>query len=186
VPTSETTKPIADPTRPVAVSRYILFFSLAIFGCLVDLWSKAAVFSALGMPGTGQRYWLIAPFFGFETSLNEGALFGIGQGYTSVFAFFSVVAAVGIYFWLFIKRAANDLLLTIALGMITGGIFGNLYDRLGLWGQAAVRDFILIQYSPQYVWPNFNIADSLLVCGAGLMLWHAIFMADKPAQNTPE
>lgn len=174
MPASETKK-AADSHGAVPVSRYVLFFTLAIVGCGIDLWSKSAVFAWLGMPGQNRFYWFVEPYVGFQTSLNEGALFGLGQGYTSVFAVFSVVAALGILYWLFIAKAAHDAILTTALGLITGGIFGNLYDRLGIWGQPAVRDFILFRYNDQYVWPNFNIADALLVCGAILMLWHSVF-----------
>jgi signal peptidase II len=68
---------------------------------------------------------------------------------------------------------------------VAGGVLGNLYDRLGLpgldWGILradrkgepvyAVRDFVLVarHWPPRNrwdVWPNFNVADSLLVCGA--------------------
>ncbi len=174
-----------DSVSTVRVSRYVWFFALAIVGCGVDLWSKYAVFAWLGMPGQNRYFWFIEPYVGFQTSLNEGALFGLGQGYTPVFAVFSVIAALGILYWLFIAKAASDLTLTIALGLITGGIFGNLYDRLGIWGQPAVRDFILFRYNDQYVWPNFNIADALLVCGAGLMLWHSIFMAQPTTAKEP-
>lgn len=170
------------PSAAVPWQRYVLFFSLAAIGCGVDLWSKAAIFDWLGMPGQNRVYWFVEPFIGFQTSLNQGALFGLGQGYTPVFAVFSIVAAAGILYWLFAMKAAHDLFLTVALGLITGGIFGNLYDRLGIWGQAAVRDFILFQYNG-YVWPNFNIADALLVCGAGLMLWHSFF--NMPSQESP-
>jgi signal peptidase II len=73
------------------------------------------------------------------------------------------------------------LLLTIALGCVMGGIGGNLYDRLGFWQEPGVagafrnevRDWILFRYQ-NYTWPNFNIADSLLVCGACLLLWHGL------------
>ena len=179
VPASETKKPADNvtatmPSAAVPWQRYVLFFSLATIGCGADLWSKAAIFEWLGMPGQNRVYWFVEPYIGFQTSLNQGALFGLGQGYTPVFAVFSIVAAAGILYWLFAMKAAHDLFLTVALGLITGGIFGNLYDRLGIWGQAAVRDFILFQYNG-YVWPNFNIADALLVCGAGLMLWHSFF-----------
>ncbi|WP_207397845.1 signal peptidase II [Bremerella alba] len=172
-----------DSQGAVPVSRYVLFLTLAIAGCVIDLWSKSAVFAWLGMPGQNRFYWLIEPYIGFQTSLNEGALFGLGQGYTSVFAMFSVVAALGILFWLFVAKAAHDVILTTALGLITGGIFGNLYDRLGIWGQPAVRDFILFRYNEQYVWPNFNIADALLVCGAILMLWHSVFVANASVSD---
>jgi signal peptidase II len=88
-----------------------------------------------------------------------------------------VVAAIGILVWLFWLGAAHDWLLTVALGSVMGGIGGNLFDRLGLWqnpenpGQwrTEVRDWILFRYE-QYTWPNFNIADSLLVCGAILLV----------------
>ena len=93
--------------------------------------------------------------------------------------------------WLFAARAARDLLLTIALGCVTAGILGNLYDRLGLAGLSEggqpickVRDWILMLIFG-YHWPNYNIADSLLVCGAGLVIWRA-FVADsvgEPAQT---
>ena len=105
----------------------------------------------------------------------------MGPGFGTGFAFLSVVAAVGIVVWLFWFQAARDWLLTIALGCVMGGIGGNLYDRLGLWQEPGVpgafhnevRDWILFRYH-SYTWPNFNIADSLLVCGACLLLWHGL------------
>jgi len=180
-------------------SRYVLFFVLAITGCIADLLTKHSIFAWLGMPGESSPAWVIPGYFGWETSLNEGALFGMGQGMVPVFAALSVLAFLGILYWLFFAGAAQDLLLTIALGCITAGIMGNLYDRLGVhhlvWsyhpdpakiGQRvyAVRDWILIQLSDQWKWPNFNIADALLVCGAGLLIWHSLFAADgHPADD---
>jgi len=186
VQVSETTNQEVDQATQVPWNRYLLFGGLTIAGCGVDLWSKWAIFAWLGMPGQSGHYWLIEPYFGFQTSLNEGALFGLGQGYTYWFAIFSIIAAVGIAYWLFVKKAALDSVLTFALGLITGGIFGNLYDRLGIWGEPAVRDFILVQYSADYVWPNFNIADTLLVCGAAIMLWHAFFLDENLPSSSVE
>jgi signal peptidase II len=133
------------------------------------------------MPGEKPVWWIWEPYFGIETALNPGALFGMGAGFGLGFALLSIVAAVGILVWLFWFQAAHDLLLTIALGCVSGGIGGNLYDRLGLWQEPGVpgafrnevRDWILFRYH-EYTWPNFNIADSLLVCGAGLLLWHGL------------
>jgi signal peptidase II len=77
----------------------------------------------------------------------------------------------------------SDRWLLLALALITGGIIGNLYDRLGLpglqWhaplerrGEAvlAVRDWIHFKLDGVIDWPIFNLADSWLVIGAGLML----------------
>ncbi|HVX14725.1 MAG TPA: signal peptidase II [Pirellulales bacterium] len=165
--------------KAVPASRYAVFFLIAAAGCAIDLATKDWIFDKLGPPG-GPTQWLWRPFFGLQTSLNQGALFGMGQGKVAFFAALSGLAALGILYWLFVARAAHDWLLTIALGGIMAGILGNLYDRLGMWtmpgnpGQRvfAVRDWILVKYQ-EWIWPNFNLADSLLVCGAGLLMWHA-------------
>lgn len=173
----------SSPTRGLPRSRLVLFFSIAIGGCTADLLTKQWTFNWLGPPdGQDNTWWLIEPYVGIQTAVNQGALFGMGQGMSAWFALLSVVAAVGIFVWLFCKGGARDLLLTIALSSVTGGIFGNLYDRLGLWHssdapaqyQHGVRDWMLLQYK-DYTWPNFNIADSLLVCGAVLLVVHAFF-----------
>jgi len=166
-------------------SRYVLFCLLASVGCAADLVSKHAVFRWLELDW-GQVYWLWTGHAGIEKSLNEGALFGMGQGLVWLFAAISMAAAAAIPLWLFRFGAARDLWLTVALGCVMAGILGNLYDRLGLHGELwpvplpragepvyAVRDWILLQWNEQWKWPNFNLADALLVCGAGVLLWHA-------------
>lgn len=177
------------------LNRKVVFLSLVTVGCLSDLATKSWIFSWLGMPGTQPAWWIWPGVLGFETSLNEGALFGFGQGMVVVFRLLSILAAVGIVYWLFIAGAARDLFLTVALGLVTAGILGNLYDRFGFpglhWNYAnslhqidepvyAVRDWILVMIGP-YHWPNFNIADSMLLCGALLLMWHA-FTQERDAK----
>lgn len=178
----------SSASTAVPASRYVLFLGIAAGGCAIDLLSKAWAFDQLGMPNAGPSRWLVDEIFGFTTSLNEGALFGIGQGQGVLFSLLSLTAAVGILYWLFVAHAARDLLLTVALACVTAGIIGNLYDRLGLpgltWGpeagQAAgkrvyaVRDWLHFKIDPVIDWPIFNIADSLLVCGAALLIFHAM------------
>ena len=150
-------------------------------GCALDLLTKHWVFQWRGMPEQSPIWWIWEGYFGIETATNRGALFGMGPGFGAGFAMLSIVAAVGIVVWLFWFQAACDWLLTIALGCVMGGIGGNLYDRLGLWQvpgvpgafRNEVRDWILFRYH-DYTWPNFNLADSLLVCGAALLLWHGL------------
>ena len=166
-------------------SRYFIFFSLAFTGCILDLVTKSAIFAWLGQPQAGRNiYWLVEGYVGIETALNEGALFGFGQKMVGLFATMSCVALLGIGYWLARRKATDDIVLTVTLGVITGGILGNLYDRLGLWSNFqtyAVRDWIRLSYDyHRYVWPNFNVADSLLVCGAALLVWHSM---QVPAQD---
>ena len=182
-------------------SRYALFFALAIIGVSVDLATKSYMFANYFEPSVVETHqdvhWWIDGIFGIQTSTNPGALFGIGKGYSWLFATLSIVALVGILAWLFIWRAAHDRWLTIALGMVSGGILGNLYDRLGFgYVQGApesirnnVRDWILFRLEgvPMFdPWPNFNIADSLLVCGACLLFIHAFFVTEPPKPEVNE
>jgi signal peptidase II len=185
----------------VPISRYIAYFSVAVGGCVVDLVTKHYMFQWLGLStraDADDHIWHCGNlFFGFQTTLNEGALFGMGEGFWAVFAVLSILAAIAIFVWLFVLGAAKDWWLTAALSLITAGIFGNLYDRLGLPGlpwyagnprhQAgttvhAVRDFILMGFG-NWNWPNYNIADSMLVVGAILLMCHA-FLTQR--SETPE
>lgn len=182
-----------DSNPPVPLRHYLLFAAIVVAGCAADLATKSFAFSKLSW---GEIYWIWPQHAGFQLSLNEGALFGMGQGKVWWFASLSVAAAVAIPVWLFVYRAANDLWMTIALGGIMGGIFGNLYDRLGMHGLLwqwpperagesayAVRDWILWQYSDHWRWPNFNIADSLLVVGAVVIFLRA--MRTQPSDESP-
>lgn len=177
-------------------SRWVpwcVFFSIAIFGAGVDLWSKSAIFNWLGLPGTNPPHWIIEPYFGIETAVNPGAVFGLGAGWGMLFAALSVGATAGIAVWLSRFGAIHSWWLVIALGMVQGGIVGNLYDRMGLWGPppdmpqwaSGVRDWILWRYG-EFTWPNFNIADSLLVCGAFLLAAHSFFHNPKAITTQEE
>ncbi len=174
---------IAPPRPAIPWNRAVVFTLLAIVGAVADLWTKQAVFDWRGLPRQSDPWWLIEGYVGVETTVNIGAVFGIGAGQGTLFAALSVFAATAILVWLFYFGAASQWWLTVAMGCVMGGIFGNLYDRLGLWWEpgypeqwrSGVRDWILWQASEDYKWPNFNIADSLLVCGAGMLLWHSFF-----------
>jgi signal peptidase II len=179
------------PPVPFPRSRYLVFFGIAVSGCALDLLTKHWVFQWRGAPGQSPIWWIWEPYVGIETALNRGALFGMGAGFGLGFAVMSVLAAIGILVWLFRFHAARDALLTLALGCVMGGIGGNLYDRLGLWQgpevpgefRNAVRDWVLLRYH-QWSWPNFNLADSLLVCGACLLLWHGLRLESRHGDAT--
>ena len=178
-----------------------LFVMIALVGFAVDWWTKHWVFQALGPPGAYNAdravYWVWQDVVGFQTAFNQGGLFGIFSGYTTILAIFSLVFLVGIILYV-VLWAWRSLLLTVVLGMITAGICGNLYDRLGWHGlvypewyppemagqQAyAVRDWILCMIGT-FAWPNFNIADSLLVCSVVLLLLYGFLWEGKDTGMT--
>lgn len=186
--------------------RLSLFSVIAALFCALDLGTKHWIFERLGRPGESDVWWLIPDVFGLQTSLNQGALFGIGQGQIPLFATLSCVALVGIIGWVW-ADSTRSVFLASTLGLITAGILGNLWDRLGLhrmrwsdfdadvWGCPremvgepiyAVRDWILVMLG-DYPWPNFNIADSCLVCGAILIGLYALLVpTPKPKIKAPE
>ena len=75
---------------------WVLFAALAAVAATLDLVSKAVAFDRLGMPGSGAATVLVPHVLVLETSLNEGALFGMGQGLGLGFAAVSVAAIVAI------------------------------------------------------------------------------------------
>ena len=162
---------------------WFTLFAVAALAAIGDLATKWAIFARLGMPGEQRGIVLVPGVLSLETNLNEGALFGMGQGLGAVFAAVSLCAIGGILMLVSRPATRSDRWLLLALALITGGIIGNLYDRLGLpglrWhaplerqGEAvlAVRDWIHFKLAGIIDWPIFNLADSWLVIGAGLML----------------
>lgn len=205
--TASSTADSESGASPRLAGRLAFFLCLAGIGFAVDILTKWQVFAAYFSPPVQtedgrlipvpqEQIWAIPNVLGIETATNPGALFGMFAGYSWLFATLSFVALAGIVYWLFVKRAAVDGLLNFCLGLISGGILGNLYDRMGFGYSPGypsgirthVRDWILFQWEGVAFldpWPNFNIADSLLVCGAILLLIHAFF-GGRPAAAKPD
>jgi len=169
-------------------NRLPVFVVLTLICLGIDLWSKEVVFQKFGLRnGTP---WLMDSWVRFRlfTSLNEGALWGMGQGFAWVFALLSVAAFAGILYWLFVHKAAHSLWLTVALAFVSGGTLGNLYDRMAWHGIIvpgqnepirAVRDFLHFQFGT-FDWAIFNVADMCLVTGAIMLMIQSIFMPPEP------
>lgn len=178
----------------VPARRYLLFVLVASAGCFLDLVTKHWVFDWRGMPGARPIWWLWEGYIGIETALNVGSLGGFQLGgperSVQLLAVISCLALVGAVAWFVWGRLGSSLAMTIVMACIVAGILGNLYDRLGLWsigedGQPAVRavrDWIRLS-AGRFVWPNFNVADSLLVCSTAWLFWHSLRESpgEKPA-----
>lgn len=166
---------------------WILFGVLFLSAAMADLVTKELVFASLGMPGEKPPIQVVPAMLAIETNLNEGALFGMGQGMGVLFSAVSIGALLIIVTVLAKEASRRDRPLVAALGLISGGIVGNLYDRLGLPGLVwhaplarkgqpvlAVRDWIHFRLEGIIDWPIFNLADSWLVIGSAILLLIAI------------
>jgi signal peptidase II len=115
-------------------------------------------------------YRVIPGFFDIVHSQNRGVAFGLFNDGTSewrtlLLVVFSLVAvaAVSVMLW---NARRLDRYSRWGLALILGGAAGNLVDRVV---SGRVTDFLLF-YVGEYQWPAFNIADSAIVAGCGLLL----------------
>ncbi|BCR03568.1 lipoprotein signal peptidase [Desulfuromonas versatilis] len=111
---------------------------------------------------------VIDGFFAITYVRNKGAAFGMLADSSVRIPFFisvAVIAALGIL-WYLGKLREEQRLLHVALALVFSGAVGNLIDRIRL---GEVIDFLDV-YWRQYHWPAFNVADSAICVGVGLML----------------
>ncbi len=150
-----------------ALSAAWRWWLLAVIVIAADLITKAMAESLLSYG----RPWVITPFFNFTLSYNPGAAFSFlaGQGGWQRWFFSIIATVVSVVLIGWIARITPDRdkrLEALALTLILGGALGNLHDRI-LYGQ--VVDFIVFHYQ-HYYFPAFNIADSAICVGAGLLI----------------
>jgi len=183
---------LIDSPQPAAI-RLLAVVAFAALGLGWDLWSKSAVFAKLGCPGSlpvwkGQILG-VSIRFELETTFNHGALWGMGQGQTWLFASLSFVAIGAIGYFLWNRQAIASRWLTAATSLLLAGTLGNLFDRLGLHGLKdlhgetvyAVRDFLDFWFfNDGFHWATFNFADTYLVVGASMLVLQSFWV---PAEN---
>ncbi|MDD7804322.1 MAG: signal peptidase II [Endozoicomonas sp. (ex Botrylloides leachii)] len=111
----------------------------------------------------------LLPFFSFTLAYNTGAAFSLlseGSGWQRWFlSVVAVVVSVVLVSWLR-RLKPYETLQACSLALILGGALGNLYDRMA---HGHVVDFILLHYQ-RYYFPAFNLADSAITLGAGLLI----------------
>ena len=147
----------------------ILVLSLAIV--VLDQVTKHAIRYSFSL---GESKAVISSLFDLTYVRNTGAVWGSLQHQNEWLAIVSIAVLVLMalsYHYL----AGGRMIFSAALGCITGGIIGNLIDRIKLgW----VTDFIDFYWHTSH-WPSFNIADSAICIGVGLYLIASLWPALK-------
>lgn len=139
-----------------------LVLSAVVIG--LDLYTKHLIQNAFvygeHLPVTG--------FFDLVRYHNTGAAFSfLANAGGWQHGFFTAVStlASAVMVYLLVKHPHQQLF-CLGLALVLGGALGNLYDRLTL---GYVVDFLLFYYQ-QWAWPAFNVADSAICVGVGLLM----------------
>ena len=159
--------PVSRATRSFAATRgqWLSLAALALAAVGADQLTKWIVASNLAL---GDGVHVVGPFW-IRHVENSGIAFGFFSSATAVV----IVLTAGAVAWMlayFARSGARHPVLPIALGLVIGGSVSNLADRIRL---GHVTDFLDLSH-----WPAFNLADSFIVIGVGIVV-AALVLADR-------
>ena len=145
-----------------------ILVSVVILALPLDQISKMLVDSRLAH---GERLSIIDGFFYITHARNPGAAFGLFGGVPSdsrlfAFALVSLIAILAIAAF-YHRLAPGDRIQSLGLSLVLAGAAGNFIDRI--W-RGEVIDFLHVRLWGGYAWPDFNVADSAIVVGVGLLM----------------
>jgi signal peptidase II len=148
--------------------KLAILIPVLVAGLALDLASKLLVLHYLRL---GAQIPLVQGFFNLVHVHNKGVAFGLLSNWSVEFArlFFIgtttlVLAVVGYLWW---RLPRDQWQAALGYSLIMTGALGNLLDRLRL---GVVVDFLDFHWG-RYHWPAFNVADSLVCLGAGVLVW---------------
>ncbi len=169
-----------NPKPRINFNRRIAWIALAVFA--LDQLTKLAVLRYLGPTEEKE---ILRGFFRFVHWHNTGAAWSMFHGYNKVLAVVAIVALA----ILFLTRHHFDIHRLggqVSLGLIFGGIAGNLLDRLRVGHVIDFLYFYVIRRDGYEAgFPAFNVADSAICCGVGLLFllsWNGR-TADEPSSR---
>jgi signal peptidase II len=140
----------------------VFYYIIAFLVILLDQVTKWLVVNKMYL---SESITVIEDFLYITSHRNRGAAWGILQGQMWFFYIITVIVIVGIIYYIQ-KYARGKMLLGLSLGLMLGGAIGNFIDRVI---HKEVVDFINT-FIFNYNFPVFNIADSALVVGVGLLM----------------
>jgi signal peptidase II len=159
--------PVSRATRSFAATRgqWLALAALATAAVIADQVTKYVVASNLRLD---DGLHVIGPFW-IRNVQNSGIAFGLFSSATAAVIVLTVIAIAWMLVY-FARSGSRHPVLPVALGLVIGGSVSNLADRVRL---GHVTDFLDFRY-----WPAFNLADSFIVVGVGILL-AALVLADR-------
>ena len=141
---------------------------------LADQLSKALVVANLAV---GERVGVVGDLVQIWHAQNRGAAFSLFQG-GGIFFLVVSVASVAMVAYFHRSLLARPLWVHIVLGIVLGGTLGNFIDRLR---QGYVTDWLSVGFGDTR-FPTFNVADSSITVGIGLLVLY-LFLASPERQK---
>lgn len=165
---------LLDPARPISLAA---MGAIVVATLLADQATKLAALAGL----TSKPFVVLIPnLLNLAYAENTGAAFSVMTGNTALLSLISTGVALFILIWA-IRLPPAERGLRIAMGLILGGAIGNLIDRIRL---GHVVDFIQAHWFWKHFWPTFNIADSAICIGVGMLIV-ATLLAPKETPAAP-
>ncbi len=155
--------------------KYVWLSALVISLDQASKWIVSSLFSL-------HETLVVMPYFNLTLAHNYGAAFsflaGAGGWQRWFFIGLSLVISVALVVWLK-KLSSHAKLEAVSISLILGGAIGNVIDRIYF---GYVIDFLDVYYGT-YHWPVFNIADSAICIGAGLLILDSFISKAEPDQK---
>jgi signal peptidase II len=151
--------------------RDLILPAVALVVLLADQASKAWVILNIPLNTTLDVIAPLRDIFVLTHITNSGAAFGLFPQLSIVFTFVALAVSVVIVFY-YRSIPAGQWVVRLSLGLQLGGAIGNLIDRLRF---GSVIDMFYVHF-----WPVFNVADSAIVCGVLLLMWHLTRTSPRP------
>ncbi|MBY0158230.1 signal peptidase II [Cytobacillus firmus] len=155
----------------------MVYYLIAFVLFLIDQGTKYLIASRLELY---EQIPVIGDFFLITSSRNRGAAFGILQDQLWFFIIVTIIVVGGIVWYLRKVSKEGRKLLPTALALVLGGALGNFIDRL-IMGE--VVDFLQFNFG-NYTFPIFNIADSCIVIGVGLIILDTLLEGRREKMQT--
>ena len=147
---------VAERSLAAQASQWAGLGAVVIAAIAADQLTKLIVSSQLTLD---EALHVVGPF-SIHHVQNSGIAFGLFASATPVVTALTAIA-VGWMLVFFARAGARHPVLPVALGLLIGGSTSNLIDRIRL---GHVTDFLDLRY-----WPAFNLADSFIVVGVGIL-----------------
>ncbi len=201
------------PVEKKLATLFAIAFAVVVLDQAVKFWMVAELTSRFdGLPTLGARlqamygspppegydglhfrpkrsFTLSPDYLRIRYAENTGAAFGLFRGLPPaarglLFHLVSLgaVVLITLYYLRLSSTAPEERFARIGLALVLGGALGNYLDRLA---RGFVVDFVEAHWHERATWPSFNVADSCIVVGVGLLLLDGLVRREHKVEVSP-